>query len=175
MLAIYLALWYARDIKKTKLRIYECCFHVFLLWFFGGRTFNYYTKYQTNTGHYNYILTEIDTLQHFEFGRTGFAVFFSCHEHINNGLILYNLHFCSFLDGESNCQDTRPARFANSFERKWYKGSIGYSVEACKAENIENQKGNYRTRAIITRSWFETALDYKPQHFLKNYLFLVHK
>ena len=37
------------------------------------------------------------------------------------------------------------------------------------------QLGVYRTRAIITRSWFETALDYKPQYFLKNYLFLVHK
>lgn len=52
---------------------------------------------------------------------------------------LRNRPYC-YVNGESNCQDTRPARFANSFERKWYKGSIGYSVEACKAENIENQK-----------------------------------
>ena len=36
-------------------------------------------------------------------------------------------------------------------------------------------KSNYRTCAIITRSWFETALDYKPQIFWKNYHFLVHK
>ena len=33
----------------------------------------------------------------------------------------------------------------------------------------------YRTCVIITRSWFETALVYKPQHFLKKGLFLVHK
>ncbi len=33
----------------------------------------------------------------------------------------------------------------------------------------------YRTRAITTRSRFEAALDYKPQIYLKNTLFLVHK
>ena len=31
-------------------------------------------------------------------------------------------------------------------------------------------KNYYRTHAIITRSWFETALDYKPRIFLKNFL-----
>ena len=34
---------------------------------------------------------------------------------------------------------------------------------------------DYRTRAIITRSRFEAALDHKPQIFLKNTLFLLHK
>ena len=28
----------------------------------------------------------------------------------------------------------------------------------------------YHTRAIITRSWFETALDYEPMILIKNFL-----
>jgi len=39
-------------------------------------------------------------------------------------------------------------------------------------------KKNYRTRAIITRSGFETALDYKPQILgptIKEFPCLVHK
>ena len=38
--------------------------------------------------------------------------------------------------------------------------------------------GKYRTRAIITRSWFETALDYKLQNLdpkIEEFPCLVHK
>ena len=40
------------------------------------------------------------------------------------------------------------------------------------------EKDIYRTRAIITGSWFETALDYKPwilDPVIEEFPFLVHK
>ena len=47
--------------------------------------------------------------------------------------------------------------------------------ESTETYILELTPFKYRTRAIITRSRFEAALDYKPQVFLKNYLFLVNK
>jgi len=41
-----------------------------------------------------------------------------------------------------------------------------------------NYQFEYRTRAIITRSWFETALDYKPRILepkIEEFSCLVHK
>ena len=48
-------------------------------------------------------------------------------------------------------------------------------VYNCQSDAKAKNQGTYRTRAIITRSLFETALDYKPQILGPTFLVYVLK
>ena len=56
--------------------------------------------------------------------------------------------------------------------------SVSINILGLFQNKFVESKSKYRTRAIIARSWSETALVYKPRILgLKNeeFLFLVHK
>ena len=85
-----------------------------------------------------------------------------------NSTILFVEYFCEFFDTPGTSIKIWKKNISMILNLNYF-----YSIFAKKRNSHGHFK--YRTRAIITRSRFEAALDHKPQIFLKNTLFLLHK